>query len=126
LTAVWSADVAAAPEPPLDRAGILALAREVAAVLGHSGDALLTAQQVAARFNVDRSWVYAHADELGVVRLGDGPRPRLRFHAAVVAQRLLAHPGRVLAATPSTPVRAAAPLLPIRPSRRRRSVDQPR
>ena len=123
LTAAWGADVAASPDPSLDRAGILALAREVAAVLGRSGDALLTAQQVAARFNVDRSWVYAHADELGVVRLGDGPRPRLRFDAAVVAQRLLAHPGRVLAATPSTQVRAGAPLLPIRPSRRRPSVD---
>jgi hypothetical protein len=42
-------------------------------------DGLLTAAQVAARFNVDRGWVYAHAEQLGVVRLGDGPRPRLRF-----------------------------------------------
>ena len=50
---------------------------------------LLTASEVAARFSVDRSWVYAHARELGVVRIGDGPRPRLRFDPAVVTQRQL-------------------------------------
>jgi integrase len=53
------------------------------------GPPLLTAADVAWRFNVDRSWVYAHARELGVVRIGDGPRPRLRFDPAVIAQRQL-------------------------------------
>src|SRR4051794_26213047 len=89
------------------------VARRVVALLDRAGEApaLLTAAQVARRFGVARSWVYAHADELGVVRLGDGPRPRLRFDPAVVAQVL----------NPTVP--AVAPgceLLPIRPSKPRR------
>lgn len=72
---------------------------------------LLTAAEVAARFSVDRGWVYAHANDLGVVKIGDGPRPRLRFDPAVVAQRQL----------PRTPVGASpGELLPIKPSRRYR------
>jgi hypothetical protein len=31
---------------------------------------------------VDRGWVYARARELGAVRLGDGPKARLRFDVA--------------------------------------------
>ena len=80
-------------------------------------DRLLTAAEVAARFSVDRSWVYAHARELGVVKLGSGPRPRLRFDPAVITQRLLPR-GRPIAIT-------SAQLLPITPSRayrRRRRV----
>jgi hypothetical protein len=86
----------------------------------------LTARQVAERFNVDRGWVYAHADELGVVRLGDGPRPRLRFDRAVVAQLLVATRGREVAPRAYTPQTAGAPLLPIRrpaSKRARRSRD---
>jgi hypothetical protein len=126
-TSASNADVAVARELPLDRATILAVAREVAVLLRHSAepdDGMLTASQVAARFNVERSWVYAHAEELGVVRLGDGPRPRLRFDAASVAQRLVATPGRIPAARPSTPLRADLPLLPIKRPRRRRRLDQ--
>src|SRR3954447_13086676 len=86
-------------------------------------DRLLTARDVAVRFNVERSWVYAHADELGVIRLGLGPRPRLRFDAAVVAEGLRARPG----ATPTQPspirVSAGAPLLPIKRTRPRRTLD---
>jgi hypothetical protein len=76
-----------------DPASMQVLAREVAQLLARAErDTLLTAQQVAARFNVDPSWVYAHATELGVIRLGNGPRPRLRFDAAVVEQQLLPSP----------------------------------
>jgi hypothetical protein len=105
-----------------DAASLRLLAREVAHLLGRAEpERLLTAQEVAVRFNVDRSWVYAHADELGVIRLGTGPRPRLRFDAAVVAQMLLP-------ATPthsSSPPRGATsvPLLPIRSARSTRSLD---
>jgi len=52
-----------------------------------AGD-LLTASEVAKRLGIGRSWVYAHAAELGARRLGDGPKGRLRFDAAVVAERL--------------------------------------
>ncbi len=37
------------------------------------------AATLAARLGVTRGFVYEHADDLGGVRIGDGPRPRLRF-----------------------------------------------
>ena len=51
-------------------------------------EALIDAAEVARRFGVDRAWVYAHARELGAVRLGDGRRPRLRFDPSTVAAAL--------------------------------------
>ena len=103
-------------------ADLRALAEEVAVLLASSAQTnggLLTARDVAMRFNVDRGWVYAHADELGVIRLGMGTRPRLRFDPAVVGQRLVATP---LSGPRHSPGRIAAgsPLLPITPSRPRR------
>jgi hypothetical protein len=102
-----------------------ALAQEVARLLraDTTGTNVLTADQVARRFNVARSWVYTHADELGAIRLGTGSRPRLRFDPAVVAQALAASPGgnRRKRRTPAAP--CGAPLLPITPSRPRRSLD---
>ena len=112
----------------LDPATVEAIAHEVADLLRRDGSgerALLTAGQVAARFGVDRSWVYAHAHELGVVRLGFGRRPRLRFDPAVVAQRLLAQPAAPTA-TPAASATATAPLLPIRPGRTLRGEAAPR
>ncbi len=44
-----------------------------------SSSRLVTAAEVAAMLSVTRDTVYAHAAELGVLRIGDGPRPRLRF-----------------------------------------------
>lgn len=115
-------------ELAIDSASLHEIAREVAKLIGgrDPGDGLLTARQVAARFNVDRSWVYAHAQELGVIRIGDGPRPRLRFDPAVVAQRVLSRPAT--AAIPQRPrqPRAGAPLLPIKPSHARRTLDPQR
>jgi hypothetical protein len=40
---------------------------------------LVDVHELAALLGVSRSWVYQHAAELGAVRLGSGPRPRLRF-----------------------------------------------
>jgi hypothetical protein len=118
-----TADAAQVADSGVDPATVLSVAREVAVLLRRSGSAepgMLTAAHVAARFNVDRGWVYAHAAELGVVRLGEGPRARLRFDPAVVAQRLAAAPGRVSASRTYLPVTADVPLLPIKRSRRRR------
>ena len=110
-----------------DHAVLEAIAREVAQLLGRDdqpgGHRLLNARQVAARFNVERSWVYAHAEELGVVRIGQGPRPRLRFDPTVVAQHLLARPARPAAAPSPSHIRGGAPLLPIKPSRQTRTLD---
>lgn len=48
---------------------------------------LIDAAAVADLLGVERDWVYAHANELGAVRLG-GPRGRLRFDMAVIKKRL--------------------------------------
>lgn len=115
-------------EIAMDSASLHALAREVANMIGRRDPVggLLTARQVAARINVDRGWVYAHAQELGVIRIGDGPRPRLRFDPAVVAQRVVARPATAaLSQRPSQP-RGGAPLLPIKPSRARRTLESRR
>ena len=53
---------------------------------------LLTVSEVARRLNASPHWVYAHKRELGAIRLGDGPKARLRFHlVAVLAE--LSRPG---------------------------------
>jgi hypothetical protein len=44
--------------------------------------------EVARRLRVHENWVYAHADELGVIRLGDGDRARLRFDLGRVARAI--------------------------------------
>lgn len=49
---------------------------------------LMSAAEVAQWCGVDRSWVYAHAEELGARRLGGGERPRLRFDPFEVSARI--------------------------------------
>jgi hypothetical protein len=49
---------------------------------------MISAARVAELWDVQRRWVYEHRDDLGVARLGKGPRPRLRFDPDVVAERL--------------------------------------
>jgi hypothetical protein len=58
--------------------------------VAESGNACLTASQVATRYGVSRSWVYAHQRELRAMRLGDGPRARLRFDPGIVAEAIAA------------------------------------
>ncbi len=90
----------------------------------------LTAAEVAKRLGVRPPWVYAHATELGAVRLG-GPRGRLRFDPETVQQVLSPCPSRRGSQRPedpmNTPYRSTrhtsrsgtgASLLPIRRSGR--------
>ena len=65
---------------------------------------LLTATDVADMLAVSRSWVYDHADELGAVRLGTGPRPRLRFDADEVRAALTSRSARRGSDEAETPV----------------------
>jgi hypothetical protein len=75
-----------------------AIARRLAELLAGRSERpaqrrLLTAAEVSEWWGVERSWVYAHADDLGARRLGAGQRPRLRFDPDEVADRLgNAHP----------------------------------
>jgi hypothetical protein len=55
-----------------------------------NNDVLVDAAALAAHLSVDRGWVYEHADELGAVRLGSGPKARLRFDLEDVRRRLSA------------------------------------
>jgi hypothetical protein len=52
-----------------------------------NGGALVDAAQLAAQLGVSRTFVYAHAAELGARRLG-GPRGRLRFDPTDARTRL--------------------------------------
>ena len=51
---------------------------------------LIDARELAAELGVARDWVYANAERLGGVRLGNGPRARLRFDVGVARQALAA------------------------------------
>lgn len=64
----------------LDDASIEAIARRVAELLTKTGgERLVSANELAKRLGVERSWVYSNARRLGAVRLSDGPRAQLRF-----------------------------------------------
>lgn len=82
-----------------DAALVEAVARRVVELLREDGLAappeprLLDAAEVAERFGVSPEWVRDHADDLGAVRLGDGPRPRLRFDPDAVRSALSARSG---------------------------------
>ena len=51
---------------------------------------LIDARELAEELGVARDWVYANAERLGGVRLGDGPRARLRFDVELARQALAA------------------------------------
>jgi len=76
----------------LDREDIDALAVRVAELLeqrqARSTVPLVDAAEIARRFGTDRAWVYSHADELGAVKLGTGPKARLRFDPQIVLERV--------------------------------------
>lgn len=80
---------------------------------------LLDAASVARRLGITRAAVYELADELGAVRLGSGPRPRLRFDPAKVESYLAARePGSMPANNRRRHRRRpAAELLPIQGER---------
>jgi hypothetical protein len=40
---------------------------------------MLTVSELAQHLHLNRAWVYEHADELGAIRVGNGPKARIRF-----------------------------------------------
>jgi hypothetical protein len=90
----------------------------------------VTAAVVAEHLGVEADWVYEHADELGGIRLGDGPKARRRFKLATVDEALTAcqtvRTPRTRASGTAEPKRRrrrqgspapSAPLLPVRRDR---------
>jgi hypothetical protein len=71
---------------------IEALAEHLAelAVSARPSMGLIDARYLAEELGVARDWIYANADRLGGVRLGDGPGARLRFDAERAREALAA------------------------------------
>jgi hypothetical protein len=69
----------------LDRQDIEAVAQRVVQLLAQprSEYDLLDPKQLAREIGVSVDFVYAHATQLGGMRLGEGPKARLRFELAV-------------------------------------------
>jgi hypothetical protein len=61
------------------------IASRLAGLVSPQAEPLVDAAEIARMHGKTRSWVYDHAGELGAVRLGSGPRPRLGFSPARVA-----------------------------------------
>lgn len=87
---------------------------------------LVDAKHLADVLNVNRTWVYEHAEELGAQRLLDGPKAPLRFDLHKTLELIAARSARPTDASPaqSPPAsrRRRAPssdrdLLPIRGDR---------
>ena len=86
-----------------------------------AAEPLVDAAEIARLHGKTRTWVYEHAGELGAVRLGSGPRPRLGFYPARVAERLQKVEQPRAAPLPEAPPRpragrtaTGAPLLHVR------------
>lgn len=77
----------------LDEEDIEAIAARVAHLMGAarpSGLRLLDPKELAAELHVSVDYVYAHAVDLGAMRLGNGPKARLRFDLNAARQAMQA------------------------------------
>jgi hypothetical protein len=87
----------------------------------------MTAKELAHHLKLNPAWVYEHAQELGAIRTGNGPKARIRFDLHTATQALKQHQRKSAPAatrsrgTPPRPVPYAsdAPLLEIRDPYRR-------
>jgi hypothetical protein len=61
----------------------------------------MTAKELAHHLKLNPAWVYEHAEELGAIRTGDGPKARMRFDLHTATQALRRHQKQ------STPVPAS-------------------
>ena len=75
---------------------------------------LVDASRLAKHLGLTRAWVYEHAHELGAIRVGNGPRARLRFDIAAVTAALAAR-------GPENHRPAPEPISMRRPRQRRRT-----
>ena len=100
----------------LSEADIEAVATRVADLLrpGPATVELVDAAEIARRFGVSRDFVYGHANDFGVVRLGEGPKARLRFDPAKVRELLGAADQPAPGRRPPRRKRRSSNLLPVR------------
>lgn len=98
----------------LDDESVTAIAERIVQLLGVGsiGSESIDATEVARRLGVSRDYVYRHAEELGAVRIGTGPKGRWRFDPVKVEQWLVG----------SRESESEHRRQPVRPVRRRRTV----
>jgi hypothetical protein len=101
---------------PLSEADIEAVAIRVADLLRTSRTSaeLVDAAEIARRFGVSRDFVYDHADDLGAVRLGNGPKARLRFDPAKLGRALGKPPEKAAPQAHRRRTQRSSSLLPVR------------
>jgi hypothetical protein len=63
-------------------------ARETLKTAGQPADSWVDAQAVADFLGVNRDYIYSNAARLGAIRLGAGPRARLRFQLGTALEAL--------------------------------------
>lgn len=73
-----------------------------------TAERLVDASVMAGLLGVSRAFVYEHSEELGAVRLGAGPRARLRFSPDRALERLTACSGSRGSSTPQAPQPSAS------------------
>src|ERR671922_378498 len=111
--------------PGVDLTLVDLIAQRVLQLLGdRNGDEiqLLTVAQVARRFQVHPSWVYANARRLGALRLGTGPKAPLRFDPRRVALAVEDPPRSGGQPVEDAPSREVASARGAAPSRRKRGL----
>lgn len=103
-------------EMTLSEADIEAVAARVVDLLRSSSAnvELVDAAEIARRFGVSRDFVYEHANDFGVVRLGESPKARLRFNPAKVRELLDATDQPAPSKRPPRRKRQRSNLLPVR------------
>jgi hypothetical protein len=89
-----------------------------AETIGNEQQGFLNVAQLARHFGLNPAWVYEHADELGAMRTGDGPKARIRFDLETATQAFRARQ------RPAEPIPAADKRRPT-PRRRRPSSPPP-
>lgn len=52
---------------------------------------LMTVKELARHLKLNPAWVYEHAEELGAIRTGNGPKARIRFDPHTATEALRAH-----------------------------------
>lgn len=105
----------------LTDADVAAIVERLADELEERRRRLVTARELAPLLGMDVEWVREHQHELGVIRVGDGPKPRLRFDPDVAIEALASR-----AAPLSVPGRRVRnlrePEVPLRRPRRNRAA----
>lgn len=97
-------------------AQLVLAALEGEAVAARGRGPLVTPLELAERFGVSRDWIYDHAEELGVIRMGQGPKAPLRFDPELAAAAMAARVDSVTSEEPRSAVVAGSP------ARRRRRL----